>query len=125
MTKTPTIENVRRMTEAQGFALARQWRESGLSVSEFCRVHGVKAHRVWHWNGRLRQEESELTEKADEERFVVLSSEELAADADTTNDKDDESDAIEIVVGDQFVVRVRQRAGALADVLRALQGADR
>ena len=57
----------------------------------------------------MRREAAELTEKADRERFVVLSAEELAADTDTTSDENDEGDSIEIAVGDPFVVRVRVR----------------
>ena len=125
MTKTTTVkEHRRRVTEAQGFALARRWRESGLTVLEFCRANEVGSHCVRYWNGRLRRQEDESTRSTDRERFVVMSAEELADNASATEDEE-ARDTIEIVVGDQFFVRVPQRAGALADVLRTLQEADR
>jgi hypothetical protein len=37
---------------AQGRALVEQWRQSGLSVSEFCRRQGVGAHVLRYWLSR-------------------------------------------------------------------------
>jgi hypothetical protein len=31
----------------------RRWKESGLSQSEYCRKHGLKANRFWYWKKRL------------------------------------------------------------------------
>lgn len=33
-----------RLSAAQGRALVEQWRQSGLSVSEYCRARGVREH---------------------------------------------------------------------------------
>jgi hypothetical protein len=37
---------------AQGRALVEQWRQSGLSVSEFCRRQAVGAHVLRYWVSR-------------------------------------------------------------------------
>ena len=37
---------------AQGQALVEQWRQSGLSVSEFCRRQAVGAHVLRYWLSR-------------------------------------------------------------------------
>jgi hypothetical protein len=42
-------------TAAQGRALVEQWRQSGLSVSEFCRRHAVGAHVLRYWLSRTAE----------------------------------------------------------------------
>jgi transposase-like protein len=43
---------VRRDREA-GVALVQQWRSSGQTPTQFCRTHGVGAHRLHYWRRKL------------------------------------------------------------------------
>ena len=109
------------MSKSEGLALVREWRKSGLSVPEFCRVRGVSAQRVRYWNQRLEHIEGE---RRTSEPFVVLSPDTLQDSASSSVEDPAADDAIEIVVGDRYFVRVPRGAGALADVLRVLRDAE-
>jgi transposase-like protein len=54
---------------AQGRALVEQWRQSGLSVSEFCRRQGVGAHVLRYW--LLRDAKPGLTAATGDAFYVV------------------------------------------------------
>ena len=54
---------------AQGRALVEQWRQGGLSVSEFCRQQAVGAHVLRY--GLLRQERPGATEATKDAFYVV------------------------------------------------------
>jgi hypothetical protein len=53
------------MTKADRDALRREWaariaeyKASGLSVSAWCKAHGLKPHRLWYWLRALKTEEA-------------------------------------------------------------------
>lgn len=56
-------------TAAQGRALVEQWRQSGLSVSEFCRRQAVGAHVLRYW--LLREAPPDVTAAKGEAFYVV------------------------------------------------------
>lgn len=118
MTKTTVAaSHRRRMTMAEGEALIEQWRESGLSMQEFCRRHQVGLHRVRYWSRRIIQAPKEQSEQ---KFFVALPSEGLGRGDDVRCDAFKSDDAIEIFIGECFV-RVPHRVGVLAEILRGLQ----
>ena len=43
------IAEKRRLWEQQ----IQQWKDSGLSQSEFCRIHNLKAHQLTYWKKRF------------------------------------------------------------------------
>lgn len=54
----------------QGRALVEQWRQSGLSVSEFCRHQAVGAHVLRYW---LSRETKRCAKGATADAFYVVS----------------------------------------------------
>ena len=54
---------------AQGRALVEQWRQSGLSVSEFCRRQAVGAHVLRYW--LLREAKPGVTAATGDAFYVV------------------------------------------------------
>lgn len=42
------------------YALATQWRESGLSKKEFCRVHNLSFHQFYYWEKKQRKTNNDL-----------------------------------------------------------------
>ena len=114
-TKYSTAQS--RMTEAEGEALARAWRESGLSMRAFGQKHGIPAHRVHYWNQRVQKGKTAGPKAGS---FVVLAADGTAPAVD--GDPGTFDDAIEICVGEEYFVRVPQRPGALAEVLKMLRG---
>lgn len=113
-------DRARRMTESEGIALVREWRESGLSMSEFCRVRGVLIHRLRYWKRRTGglEEASDSTGK-----FVVLSANPV--DASSASAGHGPEEMLEIHVGDRCTVRVPRMAGTLAEIVRALAEVER
>jgi len=59
-----------RRSVVQGRALVEQWRQSGLSVSEFSRDHAVAAHVLRYW---LSRETKPGAKVATAEAFYVVS----------------------------------------------------
>jgi len=60
-----------RLSAMQGRALVEQWRRSGLSVSAFCRTHGVREHVLRY---RLSRESAPSEPAAAQGEFFVVSS---------------------------------------------------
>lgn len=58
-----------RRGSAQGRALVEQWRQSGLSVSEFCRRQSVGEHVLRYW--LLREAKPEVTATTGDAFYVV------------------------------------------------------
>ena len=58
-----------RRSAAEGGALVEQWRQSGMSISEFCRGHAVGTHVLHYW--RSRQSSATKARVRASEFFVV------------------------------------------------------
>lgn len=72
-----------RLSAAQGRALVEQWRRSGLSVSEYCRAHGVREHVLRY---RLSRDTRPSKSVATEGEFFVVSAPTMAPAAAPVND---------------------------------------
>lgn len=59
-----------RLSAMQGRALVEQWRQSGLSVSAFCRTHSVREHILRY---RLSRESTPSEPAAAQGEFFVVS----------------------------------------------------
>lgn len=59
-----------RLSAKQGRALVEQWRQSGLSVSEYCRTRGVREHVLRY---RLSRETTPTKAVATPSEFFVVS----------------------------------------------------
>jgi hypothetical protein len=72
-----------RLSATQGRALVEQWRRSGLSVSEYCRVRGVGEHVLRY---RLSREATPTKSVPAQGDFVVVSAPTMAPAEAPTND---------------------------------------
>jgi hypothetical protein len=72
-----------RLSVTQGRALVEQWRQSGLSVSEYCRARGVREHVLRY---RLSREATPSKAVATPSEFFVVSPPTLAAAAAPASD---------------------------------------
>ncbi len=101
----------RRMTRAEGAALVEDWKRSGLGASAFAKARGVGVQRIKYWRRAL---------EAEQDAFVVMSSEQLAAEEHVVGVAVRDSDKIEVAIGQHVVVRIPNTAANLAEVLREL-----
>lgn len=106
----------RRLTEEQGRALVRQWRQSRETKAEFCRRRGVGVHVLRYW--LARDAERPETVQAQQGNFVVVS----ASPGSTPRSEPFKEEAP--VHGANAVLVVMQTASAtlLAQTVRELLG---
>ncbi len=45
----------KRLSHADGLALARSWQASGQRQSQFCRAQDISVHVLQYWRGRLKE----------------------------------------------------------------------
>jgi hypothetical protein len=72
-----------RLSATQGRALVEQWRQSGLSVSEYCRARGVGEHVLRY---RLSRETTPRKSGGTEGEFFVVSAPAMAHTAAPVNE---------------------------------------
>lgn len=59
------------------FKLVREWRESGLSQSEFCKPHGITVAKLGYWAGKEKLAGRLIAEKVG--GFVQISGQQSAS----------------------------------------------
>lgn len=106
-----------RMSESEGIAMVRRWRESGLSANRYCKVHNVGLHRLRYWTQRLRSREIQSRAEAP---FVVLSPE-LPETSNRLKETEEAAHLLEITVGEHISIRIPAQSGHLGAVLRTVK----
>ena len=109
-----SVPKYHRMTEAEGFALVRNWRASGMSAHKYCRVHGLGVHRIHYWNQRL-QAQQRMEETGPFRPFIVVASQPEEAVEEQVEAKEE---SIEVQVGE---ISIRTSIQSLPRVLRTLK----
>lgn len=77
----PSTQNIK-ITKSQWFAHVEQWRSSGLTKSEYCKVNGITIPALSYWIARQREQNPEsgkltlmpakITGDADDSRSMSL-----------------------------------------------------
>jgi transposase-like protein len=114
--RTGSLEQLGRVRwgRLEGLALVRQWERSGLSASEFCRAHGVTAHRLQYWKRRSQEPQAQAREATPEFFAVLAGAGDVLKDAGKTEERLELS--VEICLSPSIRVRVPLAAGASAFV---------
>jgi transposase-like protein len=89
------VGSVRR-SPAEGQALVERWRQSGLSVGEYCRKHAVGEHVLRYWLDKSEGRDRASAKASD--FFVVATSDEDARSGQASSVAKPSDQAIVIVV---------------------------
>ena len=107
----------KRRSRSEGLALARDWRNSGLTQSAYCHRHGIGVHLLRYW--------TQIEERAatlEREFFVVSIDENPPAATEQSPSSNTSAEMFEAQAG-EVQVRLPLSAGlqALATVVEALK----
>ncbi len=99
-------------TKADGKALVSEWRRSGLSKGEFCRVRGVSKPKLVYWTKQVGVSPSFIE--------VTVPSRNKRRESDSLGFEE----SVEVLIGDAFV-RFPSQPGVVGEILDILMGGDR
>ena len=108
----------KRLNTASARILIQEWRESGLSIHQFCRARGMSGQRLRYWMTRVADQETRAMPSAS---FVVVSKESFDKRTVPQDERRLCDDVIEIRVNDAYVVRVPHHVINWKDILHAMR----
>lgn len=90
----------------------RQWKQSGLTQVEYCRLHGLKQHQWWYWKKRIIKTTAPV-------KFVRLDLDPVVE----TETAGMQSTALKLVFGSDFHIEINKGfdPATLEQVIRTLQ----
>lgn len=105
-----------RLSATQGRALVEQWQRSGLSVSEYCRVRGVREHVLRY---RLSRETTPSKSGATQGEFFVVSAPTMATAAAPATDGNRAGGAVIVMLPAVTPAELVQTVRGLLEGVRA------